>query len=112
MSTQTSSSQTESACEKQATDAFLPLFLFGCAFIVFLGWQVARITRERSALQDTLTQRGTLVVQSQETQKRLEKLVIDLIEVSKTSSEARRIVTQFNIQFTPKAGEAAAATAQ
>ena len=104
MSTETSvpkSTTGASASDLMLRNHFLPLVLLGCGFLVFLGWQVTRITRERTALQDSLTQREPAIVQAVETQKRLEKLVMDLLDVAKTNSEARRIVSQYNIQYNP-----------
>jgi hypothetical protein len=87
---------------------FLPIFLFACGFLVFLGWQIAEICDTRSLTTEAITQREAAVTQSLQIKERLDKVALELFHLSKTNSEARKLVAQYNIQFTPKSGEATA----
>ncbi len=103
MSTETSEpkSITNAGGNQALLNPFLPLALFGCSFLMFLSWQVTRITRERDTLQTAISQREPAVVQAEDSKMRLEKLAMELLEVAKTNSEARKIVAKYNIQYTP-----------
>ena len=109
--TETFASRTTGAAETELLHPFLPIFLFACGFLVFLGWQIAEICDNRSLLQESIAQREAGVVQATQVKERLDKVAMELVQLSKTNSEARKLVAQYNIQFTPKT-EAPAAGAE
>lgn len=103
--------------------SFLPLTLLALSIICFFAWQWTDITQKQTAIKnnreklDQFVQanREKLLDQAQKAQKVqdvLQKLVLDLLEVSKTDADAKAIVTKFGIQqqANPNAAAGGAAT--
>jgi hypothetical protein len=83
----------------------LPFALLTAAIAVVMVAQTVNVFKARNSLREGKTQlidavekRKTLVGQSKELQKKLEKLVLDLLVLAKTDDDAKAIVQKYNIQ--------------
>jgi len=109
MSTEPSTRREDARNASQpALNAFLPLVLIAASVFIVLVWQVAQAFEDRSALQNNITRLEAATGPAIEAQKRLESFVMDLLELSKTNADARKIVAKYKIQYTPKAENRAA----
>lgn len=95
--------------------SFVPIVLLSLSIIVFFVWQLKIISQDRDTLQtnkqkmeefeqSTLPKLDDQVGKAKQIQAGLEKLVLDLLDVAKTDSEAKAIVTKYNIQQQAPAG--------
>lgn len=83
--------------------AFLPVLLLGLSLLVFLGWNVAQGVREYRAGLAAADRQRLLGVQAAEAEARLQTMMLDLLTLARTNTNAQRIVQQFAIQYTPSA---------
>lgn len=77
---------------------FWPLNLLSFSLLLVLSWQLFMNVQTSAALRNAREQRKNVVQQSQQLQGSLEKLVLDLLELAKTDSEAKAIVDKYKIQ--------------
>ena len=86
-------------------NAFWPLVLLAVSLIVILGWDLIVAGQVRSNGKQLREQQAKMVEQSHQVQVGLEKLARDLIEVAKSDTDAKAIVTKYNISVSePKPG--------
>ncbi len=97
----------------------LPFALLTLAIAVVMVAQTVNTFKARTALRENKTQlidvvhkREALVGQSQDIQKKLEKLVLDLLVLAKTDEDAKQIVQKYNIQQGNPGGATAPAPAE
>ncbi len=83
----------------------IPFALLTLAIAVVMVAQTVNVFKARTALRENKTQlidvvhkREALVGQSRDIQKKLEKLVLDLLVLAKTDDDAKQIVQKYNIQ--------------
>ncbi len=83
---------------------------FWVCFFVFLllavdyGFRMANLIEQRSQLDQARlmqAQNAGALAKAQQLEARLEALSLDLLQVAKTNTTAKRIVQDFNIQWTP-----------
>jgi hypothetical protein len=93
----------------------LPFLLLAISLAAIFIWQIVTMINQGSAMRSTRTQlsealqkREELVRQSGELQSKLQAVVVDLLELAKTSEKAKAIVQKYNIQQAPPAAPAAA----
>lgn len=97
----------------------LPFALLTVAVAIIMFTQTANAFKAKSSLRDGKTQltdalqkRDTLVKQSEDVQKKLEAMVLDLLLLAKTDEDAKAIVGKYNIQQGAPNGAPAAPSAE
>ena len=80
---------------------FWPLFLMALSLAAFLGWQVLNAVRQYLDLVRLADQQTLLTGQAAQAETKLQAMMMDLLELSKTDAEAKTIVTKYNIKFNP-----------
>jgi hypothetical protein len=80
---------------------FWPLCLMALSLAIFLGWQVSNAVRQYLSLMRLGDQQTLLTGQAQQTETKLQAMMMDLLELSKTDAEARTIVNKYKIKFNP-----------
>jgi len=110
--------------ESSNDKSFIPIVLVTLSIIIAFVWQLQIISMQRDQLQtnkqkledfvqNTIPKLDDQVAKSKQIQAGLEKLVLDLLELAKTDSDAKAIVTKYNIQQqAPPAGAAASPAAR
>lgn len=93
------------AANSDSMSLHLPFALLTAAIAVVMVAQTVNVFKARTALRENKTQlidvvhkREALVGQSKDIQKKLEKLVLDLLVLAKTDDDAKTIVQKYNIQ--------------
>ncbi len=106
-----------------SSSLLLPLALVTSTLAIFMFAQTINVIFNRTNLRDNKEQlakgkvqlteaykaREPVVKQSQEIQKKLQDLILDLLLLAKTDAEAQAIVTKYNIQQQAPAGGAESA---
>ena len=89
-----------------------PLIMVLAALLIVNSVQLISILRERSAVKQVTENVDQAVARYRLVSDKLENLAKDLMRLSLTSSEAKEIVTQFNIQMNQPAVPPATAPAK
>ncbi|NBR62882.1 MAG: hypothetical protein EBT77_00950 [Verrucomicrobia bacterium] len=76
-----------------------PLIVLLATLLVVNGYQLLSILRERSAVSQVSENADGAVARYRVVSEKLENLAKDLMRLSLTNTEAKEIVTQFNIQM-------------
>lgn len=84
--------------ELQTPNPFLPIVLLALSVLFALIWQLTAIKNQRNELQNAITRLQEPAKQSQQVQGSLQKLVTELLELSKTDSQAKAIVDKYGIR--------------
>ncbi len=93
---------------EQQTSAFLPIVLLGIAVLLFNLFQLSMLLPQRTQLQRIITQNEQAVAQSREVQGKLQKIVEDLVNISKDNKDAQAIIAKYNISVRPNGAAPAA----
>jgi hypothetical protein len=80
-------------------NGFWPILLIGVSLLMIFSWEVWIGVDTRQTAQLLLEQQGKSVDKAKQVQANLEKLVRDLVELSKTDDEAKKLVTKFGIKI-------------
>ena len=83
--------------------AFLPLTLLSISFILVMFWQVRATSKQCDAMTQTIQQNQGPVMESQQFQAGISKLVTDLYEVAKDDNDAKLILYSYDVRD-PKTG--------
>jgi hypothetical protein len=80
---------------------FLPVLILSAALAVLLGWQLTRAVRQYiNALQ--IGERQTVLAsQAADTERRLQAIMMDLLDLADKDASASAIVERYGIRFTP-----------
>ena len=78
---------------------FWPVLLLGASLGLVLSWEVWVGIATRRGAQQIQEQQVKVVDQSKQVQAGLEKLVRELVELSKTDEAAHKLVTKFGIKL-------------
>lgn len=83
--------------------AFLPLCLIALSIIIVSSWNL-KIAREQQivGLQISVQQEAQFA-QAAQAEAKLKQMMADLLDLSKTDTDAETIVKRYNISFTPPA---------
>jgi hypothetical protein len=81
--------------------AFWPLFLMALSLAGFLGWQVTQAARQHLDLVRVADQQTLLAGQAAQAETKLQAMMMDLLELSKTDANAQAIVKKYGIRFNP-----------
>lgn len=92
----------------QQTSAFLPIVLLGISVLLFNLFQLSMLMPQRTQLQRIISQNEQAVAQSREVQGKLQKIVEDLVNISKDNKDAQAIITKYNISVRPNGAAPAA----
>lgn len=77
---------------------FIPVLLLSVAMVLLLVWQCFLAWNTRSNLRTQFEQRKQLVSQSQLVQGNVQKLINDLLNLSETDADAKKVVDKYNIR--------------
>ncbi|MFA5044064.1 MAG: hypothetical protein WC381_02275 [Kiritimatiellia bacterium] len=90
-------------CEENTTrfTPFWPLCLMALSLAVFLGWQVTIAAQQYIGLVRLADQQTFQAGQAMQAEKKLQAMMMDLLDLSKTDAEARSIVVKYGIKFNP-----------
>lgn len=90
-------------CEENTTrfTPFWPLCLMALSLVVFLGWQVTTAAQQYIGLVRLADQQTFQTGQAMQVEKKLQAMMMDLLDLSKTDAEARSIVAKYGIKFNP-----------
>lgn len=80
---------------------FWPLCMLTLSLAVFLGWQVMAAARQHIAALRLADQQTFLTGQAAQAESKLQAMMMDLLELSKSDPDARAIVSKYGIKFTP-----------
>lgn len=80
---------------------FWPLCLLALSLAGFLGWQVTAAAQQRSALLRLADQQALLSEQAAQAAGKLQAMMMDLLELSRTDADAQSIVDKYGIKFNP-----------
>jgi hypothetical protein len=95
--------------ESSIDKSFIPVTLVTLSVIIFFVWQLKNISKQREDLQSAKGKLEELyqtnipklddqVQKSKQIQAGLEKLVLDLLDLAKTDTDARTIVDKYKIE--------------
>ena len=101
--------------------SFIPLTLLSISVISFFVWQCKDISQKRESIvsnktkledfvQTNVPKLDEQVAKSKQAQDVLQKLVEDLLDISKTDPDAKAIINKYNIHQQTPSGSAAPAT--
>jgi len=90
---------------------FWPLCLMAVSLATFLGWQVTISVQQYIGLVRLADQQTVLTQQAVQAESKLQAMMMDLLQLSKTDADARAIVGKYNIKFNPAAPAALPAEA-
>jgi hypothetical protein len=77
---------------------FWPVFLIGLSLLLVFAWEIWVGVATRHAAQQLQEQQVRMVDQAKQVQSGLEKLVRELVELSKTDDAAKKLVTKFGVK--------------
>lgn len=116
MSSDETSSTFSSSRRGNQLSPMIPIAVIGASLIAMFTWQISGILsqsdlyRETKARYAEALQKGEEPVrQSKETQKKLQDILTDLLELAKTDEKAKAIQTKYGIQQNAQAAGADAA---
>ena len=78
---------------------FWPLCLMALSLGCFLGWQVTTAARQYIGLMRIADQQTLQAGQVAQAESKLQAMMMDLLELSKTDADARAIVGKYGIKF-------------
>jgi len=84
--------------------AFVPLTLLSVSFALILFWQVRVTNKQCDSLTATIEQNKNSVMEAQQVQNGITKLVSDLYEVAKDDNDAKMILYVYDVRD-PKTGQ-------
>lgn len=77
---------------------FIPILLLSVAMVLLLVWQCIVAWNTRGNLRTQFEQRKPLVAQSELVQGNVQKLVNDLLNLSETDADAKKVVDKYKIR--------------
>ncbi len=77
---------------------FIPVLLLSISIVLLLIWQFIIAWNTRGNLRTQFEQRKPLVTQSELVQGNVQKLVNDLLDLSTTDADAKKVVDKYNIR--------------
>lgn len=80
---------------------FWPVFILIITIGVTLGWQVILANQQRQNLEKIAEQQLVMSQQAAQTEAKLQAIMVDLVELARTNSEAQVIVRKYNIKMNP-----------
>jgi hypothetical protein len=85
---------------------FWPLCLLALSFLAFLGWQATTAAQQYIGLVRLADQQTVLAGQAAQAESKLQAMMMDLLELSRTDADARAIVGKYGIKFSPSPASA------
>ena len=79
--------------------SFLPLCLLALSLIIILGWQMSMGIQQYMATIRLADQQAVMANQASQTESKLQAMMTDLLQLSKTDPEAKAIVTKYRIKL-------------
>jgi len=93
----------QSSPSSSASSPFIPILLVSVAMVLLLLWQCFVAWNTRGNLRTQFEQRKQLVTQAELVQGNVQKLVNDLLLLSETDADAKKVVDKYNIRRNPPA---------
>ena len=91
--------------------AFLPVCLVALSSVILLTWNLIIVVNQHSAAVRISSQQEVQLAQAIQAETKLKQMMSDLVELSKTDTDAETIVKRYGIAFTPPAGTAGSVSA-
>ena len=88
------------------SNPFGPLVLLAVSLTLVLGWNVAQAWQQHNAGKQALNQQIGLLKQAATTERNLQVMLTDLVNLARTDSQARAIVDKFQIKYNEPAAPA------
>jgi hypothetical protein len=82
----------------KSSSPFIPLLLATSAIVLLLVWQLLISWNARGNLKTQFETRQEQAAKSQQVQQNIEALINDLINLSATDADAKKIVDKYNIR--------------
>ena len=82
-------------------DPFWPVALMAASIILFFIWNIVVTVRLRGGAVRLRDQQTAIVMQGVQAEERLKRMMIDLLEMSKTDPSAAAIAQKYRITFNP-----------
>ncbi len=79
---------------------FWPYTLLAVSFIIIMIWQIVLAANAHSMIQAQASNLNRVSTVAQQTKDSLEKIVVDLLELSKSDNDAKAIVDKYQIRQT------------
>jgi hypothetical protein len=79
--------------------AFLPLCLLSLSLVIILGWQMTVSVQQYIATIRMADQQGVMADQAAQTERKLQAMMTDLLQLANTDPEAKAIVTKYRIKM-------------
>jgi ABC-type hemin transport system substrate-binding protein len=89
---------------------FWPVLLLGLSLLLVFTWEIWVGVATRSTAQQLQEQQVRMVDQAKQAQSGLEKLVRELVDLSKTDDAAKKLVTKFGVKLNNLSAPAATPT--
>ena len=86
--------------ESSSGKSFAAIALIGLSLAIVLGRDLYLTTKQKTALRQISAQQDQGVLQSRQVAANFEKMMRDLLELAKTDSEAKAIITKYGITVT------------
>jgi len=80
---------------------FWPICMIAVSMAVFLSWQVISGARQYINLLRLADQQNALSGQAVQAESKLQAMMMDLLNLSKTDTDARTVVTKYGIKYNP-----------
>ncbi|MEM1158827.1 MAG: hypothetical protein AAF649_12160 [Verrucomicrobiota bacterium] len=84
---------------------FIPILMLSVAMLLLLIWQCVVAWQTRGNLRTQFEQRKPLVAEAQRVQSNVQKLVNDLLILSETDADAKKVVDKYQIRRNPPAAQ-------
>jgi len=78
---------------------FWPLCLMAVSLVCFLGWQVTTAAQQYIGLVRIADQQAIQAGQAAQAESKLQAMMMDLLELSRTDADAQAIVGKYGIKF-------------
>ena len=88
----------ETSAAPAPASPFIPILLLSVALLLLLVWQCIAAWQTRGNLRTQFEQRKPLVAQSELVQGNVQKLVNDLLILSETDADAKKVVDKYKIR--------------
>lgn len=89
----------------EARSPFLPLFLIATALIMVLSWNLVIAWKQKTNGDRITMQQEIQLSQAVQAETKLQTIMADLLELSKTDADASAIVKRYKIAISEPSGE-------
>ena len=88
--------------------AFIPVCLIAISMLILLAWNLVVVNNQHRAGRQISAQQEAQMAQAGQVEAKLKQMMLDLVDLAKTDTDAETIVKRYNISFTQPAATTAA----